>query len=280
MAFESFAAAMPQFMQMLPEVFLAVQVIVYLGLVTFYGQISMLGYRGYAGFFLKLLLRLATGLLALVGGYAISAFIPTPGFLKVLQADVFLGGLAYSFLLLAGVYLATHNMFNVAGIKKRMESLEKMLQKADALSKVTRKERLRDPYKVAGIILVGLSIILAAFYFQGFPDMYSDFLKGFGLTKSDIQAASSALGGFAVDVPEGCPSPVSVTLQYANQIKAGTLPESEDQAAKALVESNSGESVAFMYSVESGGQAYTLAITGKGSSCLASSTRFCGCITQ
>lgn len=84
---------------------------------------------------------------------------------------------------------------------------------------------LKDRRKVAGIAIIAAVAILAAVFFEGFPDPAADMAAIIGMTPEELSdmagtvADSAATGGgiLGFDMPDGCIS-YAVFMQYYNQL--------------------------------------------------------------
>jgi hypothetical protein len=103
-----------------------------------------------------------------------------------------------------------------------------------------------------------------------------------GLNQSDIDMMGSYIEAISPNqtapMPEGCVNPLELAQNFQEDILQNSLPVYTDSAVKALIESQSGESVELMYRIEYRQKVYALAITARQSVCSATGTLFCGCI--
>ncbi len=170
------------------------QVSVYVVAILFFGHIAAYGYRGYLNRFAQLGLRLLLGALALVGGLALGPAIPMPGMFRAFFLDLGIAGTAYAALLLVAVWLLSHSVFNVPGIQKEQARLQRLLERAAAVAQQDRRQRMRDPVLIAGIIALAALVTVALVSFRGFPDLLDLALSAAGLTQGDFNTALQLLG--------------------------------------------------------------------------------------
>ena len=170
------------------------QVSVYVIAILFFGHIAALGYRGYLNRLAVLGLRLLLGALALVGGIALAPLLPMPGMFRAFFLDLGLAGTAYAALLLAAVWLLSHNVFNVRGIQKEQARLQHLLERAAAVAQQGRAERMRDPVLIAGIVALAVLVTVALVSFRGFPNLLNLALSAAGLSQGDFDTALRLLG--------------------------------------------------------------------------------------
>jgi len=254
----------------LPEFLFILQVLIYFGFVSFFGWIVMLGYRTYSSYPLRLGLRYIMGFLALVCGIGISGFFTwfrdVNVFLELSQMDVFISGILASLILGICVFLITRNIFNISGIKKAIERLEKRLERAE---KTKRKDILRNPG-----FLVGISILIAFLgfslsHFQGFPSLAERVSQEMGMSLQDFQTLFGSPQG------EECVGPLILFQRYGEDIMNGKIEPYENREVKNRIEEYAGEEVKVMYRVSYQGREYVLAIT-QGKVC-SFQNRVCSC---
>jgi hypothetical protein len=272
-------------MRDLPQILFGLQVILYIVLILVFGSIIVKGYRGYAHFAIKLLMRLGFGFVALVCGIAISGIIPMfsnesmYNLIQVMIINPFLGMVVSAFVLTVSIYLISHNIFNVPGIKKQIEKLQNKLKKAEEiLSKPVKK---LDPIRIAGVVILIVFLIISLLNFHGFPSLGDDMFKFIGLTPDDVKDLSDYMQGLGIggDVPEGCASTLILIQNNLDDFIAGILPESSDQGIRSLLESGSGTAMIDVYEVIHEGTDMFVGISSDGNNvCSATSSRFCECI--
>jgi len=113
-------------------------------------------------------LRVGLGAVALAAAYGLSAFVPDVlPFMRLLNIDVLVTGVAASLVLAAGLYLITRTMDTTARIEEKIRKLEKQKQKGSGL---------RTPSAIAGVVLIVVVIVLAALTFKGITNPTADLL--------------------------------------------------------------------------------------------------------
>ena len=277
----------PAMMRDLPQILNGMQIIFYVVLILGFGSIIVKGYRGHAHFAIKMLMRLGFGFVALVCGIGISGIIPAFSnntFYTIIQSMIinpFLGIIISTIVLTVSLYMISHNIFNVPGIKKQIEKLQNKLKKAEeiaskGISKLT-------PVRIGGIVILIIFLIISLINFHGFPSMGDDLFSLIGLTPEDVEDLSGymddiGLGGGG-DAPEGCAPTLTLIQANLEDFMASRLPTSSDQAVKSMIESGSGMSMVMIYQVTHDQRNFFLGISGDGSNvCSATQDTFCGCV--
>jgi hypothetical protein len=183
--------AAPIVLNEMPQVISGLQIVFYIVLILGAGSIIMIGYRGYMHSLLKLLARIGLGFVALVAAIGISNSIPLfidSGFFIMIQKlllNPIIGIIISTPVLTICMYLISHNIFNIPGIKKQIEKLQSMLKHAE---EVTIKEAKKlEPVRIVGIIILVVFLAFALINFQGFPSMSDELFSFIGLTPEDIQ---------------------------------------------------------------------------------------------
>jgi hypothetical protein len=277
-------AATPLLLKTLPQVMFIVQIIGYTFLILFFGSIAIKGYRGYISWSARFLGRIGIGFLSLIGGISLSRFIPVlnTGIYKMLQLSVVIGGLISCFILMLSLYLLMHKIYNIKGMKKKIKNLEEKLKKAKEITQKeaekSKKSRLLDPYRVSGIILIAVFLIIALTNFQGFPNLTENIFSFLGISQADISKISEYVEGLDKEVPPGCVSNIVLIQNFGYDLMNKKLPKYHDQKIKSMIEHGSGNSVSEMYRVEYNQQVFIMAITDNMNLCSATETIFCGCL--
>lgn len=275
----------PTMMRDLPQILFGLQVILYIVLILVFGSIILKGYRGYAHFAIRFLMRLGFGFVALVCGTAISGIIPMfsnesmYNLIQVMVVNPFLGMVISAAVLTISVYLISHNIFNVPGIKKQIEKLQNKLKKAEGI--LSRPVKKLDPIRIAGAAILVVFLIISLLSFQGFPSLGDDMFKFIGLTPDDVQDLSDYMQGLGIggDMPEGCASTLILIQNNLDDFMAGMLPESSDQGIRSMLESGSGTGMTDVYEVTHEGRDMFVGISSDGNNvCSATSSSFCECI--
>lgn len=254
-----------QLLQSLPEFLFILQILVYFGFVSVFGWIVMLGYRTYSSYPVKLGLRYGFGFLSLVCGIGISRFFSIEGvFFKLAQFDVFFGGLISSLILMISVFFITRNVFNISGIKKAIEKLEKRLERAE---KISRKNLWKEWSFVLGIVILLVFVGFSLANFQGFPDITERISKEIGISPQEFSEMLPS--------ENSCMSPLVLFQVYGNDIMNGRIkPYKDSEFEKRLKEE--GKEIKVMYKLGYKGKEYILVIT-KNEICSFSESKLCSC---
>ena len=191
----------------------------------------------------------------------------------------FLGMVISAAVLIISVYLISHNIFNVPGIKKQIEKLQNKLKTAEEI--LSRPVKKLDPIRIAGAVILIALLIISLLNFQGFPSLGDDMFKFIGLTPDDVQDLSDYMQGLGIggDTPEGCASTLILIQNNLDDFISGMLPESSDQGIRSILESGSGTAMTDVYEVTHEGRDIFVGISSDGDNvCSATSTRFCDCV--
>ncbi|NIO19428.1 MAG: hypothetical protein GTN76_01435 [Candidatus Aenigmarchaeota archaeon] len=130
---------------------------------------------------------------------------------------------------------------------------------------------ISDPLRVVGIGIIIFILGFSLINFRGFPSMMEGLPSLFGLSPDEL---SGVLGGDDGNLPEGCISAGRLALKYNPK-----LPVFEDESVEAIIESQSGTDVQWMYRIDYDGTDYILAIdTNFENICSATMDKFCQCI--
>jgi hypothetical protein len=253
----------------------------------FLGFIAMRGIRErwYMNYWMKLGLRFGTGLLCFLIGLSIAELIPqltTNPLIVTFQtyAGIFLGGLAASLLIMIGLWFATHHVFNIGAMKAYIKRLEERLKHAEEIHKEEAKkpkiQRILNPVRVCGIIIIAALIVLTVIYFPGFPDPYQDALAAIGIEREDLDNLIEQMGG-NMDMPEGCENILILIQANSDDLMNNRLPQTTDANAQRLV-SGEGHTVLAMYEITHNGDYYILAVTSDTYMCHIREGELCGCL--
>ena len=151
---------------MLPQLVAVSQYVFIIFSVLFFGSIAVRGAP--VEWYLRWVLRVGLGAVALAAAYGLSAFVPDVlPFMRLLNIDVLVTGVAASLVLAAGLYLITRTMDTTARIEEKIRKLEKQKQKGSGL---------RTPSAIAGVVLIVVVIVLAALTFKGITNPTADLL--------------------------------------------------------------------------------------------------------
>ena len=278
-------AIAPALLRDMPIILGIMQIIGYVFVSLFFGSIALKGYRGYASPWVRLGARLGIGFFCLVMGLTIANFIPvesTNPLIVMIQRDTInfmIGGLVSSFLMLGGVYLATHNIFDIDAMRLHVKKLEERLRKAELVKREEDKkkplEKIGEPYRIAGIVVIILLVAFTLLNFRGFPDVNDNILSALGLEQEDIDTILGQID--EGQLPEGCDSLFTILQQHSEEILNNQLPTTDDLNARNLV-TEEGHPVMVMYDLVHEGRDYILVVTRDSNMCHVRDGRLCGCM--
>lgn len=280
------AASLSGIVENLPELLQTVQIITYVLLALFFGSIVVLGFRVYAPFWKKLLLRVGFGFLSLFSGIAISPFVPVQDNIiaRMMQLDIIIGGVVSSVIFAISLFLISNGLSSVDTLRRAIERLHERLRKEQAKPKP--KNKLSSPYFLAGIVLIALFLLFSAANFRGIPSMEQNILSEFGITAEDLASISDIAGDIQTSLPEGTEKITNECMDASllltkNTDKLGDLQEPYDNPQmKKSMEDASGETVISITSGQIEGTAIVIGITDAGSVCLATPNELCFCPLQ
>ena len=284
-------------MQSLPFLLRNFSFFMNLSMVTLYALYVfwMGGYvmKGYAGFVkgpVRIVGRIAFGLLALVCGIGISSIIPplsSDFFIGIIQdifIDPIIGIVISTVILYVSLKMVSHDIYNIPGIEraiKRLESLKKKAADVEKKEKLHKKEGIRHPIRLGGVVLLAVFLIASLLLFQGFPNPMDGFGE-FGFDQDDLDTIADQVGeaGDIVDelpddpdVLEECMKATAILQDQATI--AGAEPYRNTEI-ETLVEERTGENVAGMYTVSSDTDTFVLVVTAT-QTCLTTMTDICIC---
>lgn len=266
---------MPELLRELPFIIQAVEIITYIFLILLFGSIIVKGYRGYMHSAARFLLRIGTGSVSLISGISLSGFLPffNTSIYKILHIDMIIGGLIAVAVLTFCIYLISHHIFNIEGIRKQIRRLQDKLRLAEEIR--SRGRAGLDPFRVAGIVILAIFLIFSFGTFRGFPDILSEM----GLSKEDlnkladeIEIVSEQFSG--ANLPRGCISIAVLANEYGFDLLKTPY---TDPDIKSMIEQESGYEVLSMFTVTYNQQNIILAVTQE-EICSATQTQFCECI--
>lgn len=136
---------------------------------------------------------------------------------------------------------------------------------------------LMDPYKILAIAALCIIIVFAFFNFRGLPNPVDDML-GQWFEGSELENVKSILGN---NENSECASFLSVfgSIPTSNGLPDITLLEDvENNEAKSLLESQSGDMVVLLKKVIHDKEEYILGVTDNSKVCIAKGEIFCQCI--
>ncbi len=274
----------PTMMKDLPQILFGLQVIFYIVLILIFGSIIIKGYRGYMHFAVRLLLRLGFGFIALVCGLGLSGLIPMFSddvFYTLIQSiliNPFIGIVISTAVLTISLYLISHNIFNIPGMKKQIAKLQEKLKKAEEVTSKAVKKRL-EPIRIVGIVILVVFLGFSLINFQGFPSLGEELFSFIGITPEEIEELGKYLEGLGIgkEIPENCVSILTLIDENLDDFLNDRLPESMDPGIKSMIESNSGFTIVKVYQVTHDQRNFFLGIE-KDNVCSATATEFCECL--
>ena len=274
----------PAMLRDLPQILFGLQVIFYIVMILFFGSIILKGYRGYAHFAVSFLLRLGFGFIALVCGLGLSTLIPpfsNDAFYSLIQSvliNPFIGMIISTAVLTISLYLISHNMFNISGIRKQIDRLQERLKKAEDTSAKAGGKRL-EPLRIAGLVILVVLIAFSLMNFQGFRPFGDDLFSYMGITPEEIEELGRYLKGIGGgdDLPSSCVPVFTLVQENFNDFLNNRLPESTDASVKSLIEGSSGLTMAKVYHVTHEGMTFYLGLTAE-KVCSSTHDEFCECM--
>jgi hypothetical protein len=277
------AGALSEVMVNLPAILDNLQIITYILLILFFGSIAVLGFRIYAPFWKRILIRIGFGFLCLFSGAAIAIYMPFHDSIigKLIQLDLLIGGVVASIIFAISLFILSKGISSENTIKRAIEKLEERLKKEH--SKPKPKNTLTGPYFLAGIVIIILLLLFSAANFRGFPSFQDSMMSAFGMTSEDFESLQNVLGSVKdLDMPEGIMEiPTECTNAYSaisrNTDAMSNLVDYDNPTLKTNIESEAGETVIDMKSVEVEGLTIVVALTQTGKTCFASEDIFCAC---
>ena len=264
-------------LQWLPQFLFILQILVYLGFISFFGWIVMLGYRTYSSYFVKFVLKFGFGFVSLVCGIGISDRIYNllpfgdglGTLLRFVQADVFAGGVVSSVVISLAVFLITRNIYNTGGLEKAIKTLEHRLEKARETEK---SKLLKNPGFLLGLAVFFGFIVFSVSGFRGFPNFSERIFQEAGISPQEI----TGLFGSVQNQKSECVSPLVLFQFHSKELMNGKAEIYENQNVKEIFEKESGESVKVMYRLDYQEKEYILGIT-ESKMCSSSEKGFCSC---
>jgi hypothetical protein len=178
------AAALGLMLSNLPGFLGIIQTVVYIGFVLFFGSVAVVGFRAYIHWTLKLLLRVVTGIVALICGIALSPLLPgvSGGLFSLFQLDIIIGGVVAAAVIAAGLYLITFGMVNAERIENAIASLNRKLEEARTKEKTQKSEMI----KIGGVVILAILLIISLFNFHGFPNIMDQIAPLLGTTPEEL----------------------------------------------------------------------------------------------
>jgi hypothetical protein len=279
----------PQLFRDLPLWINIAQLVFYTGLATTFGGIIMKAYRGHISGIPRFGGRLVFGFLAVVSGLGLSWIIPNFSDIyiyKVMQSlflNVIPGTIVATVVLFFSLKMISYNIFNIRGIEKAIEKLEKervQARKVESEERREHKQGIRHPVRIGGIVLFIVFITVSLAGFQGLPNP----MEEMGFTQEELNSIADQLedmdsayggvfGNMDSETMQECMNAASV-LQDQSAI-SGAEPYS-NRNIETLVEEYTGESMTGMYSIQSVEGFYVLSKT-ETKMCLSTTESLCLC---
>ncbi len=118
-----------QMLQMIPQILGMLQIVVYIFLAWFLGSLAMKGMKKRFGLAVRILLSFGLGFLCLIGGTVIPSFFGLfqDGFMRMLQIDLFVGGIIMSVVFGVSLYMITRKS-GKGSLKKINEKLRERIK--------------------------------------------------------------------------------------------------------------------------------------------------------
>lgn len=279
----------PQMLRDLPLLINITQAIFYAGFALTLGGYIMKAYGGFIRGALKWVGRLAFGFLAVVCGIGLSWLFPYFSevyMYKLMQAlflNVVIGGIIAAVVLFFALKMVSHNIFNIPGMDSAIKSLQERKKKAldvEKKEKLHKKQGIRHPIRLAGVILLAGFLIVSLMFFQGFPDP----MEELGFSQDDLENMAQQMEEMdelvGEDLQNMDPETLSECMRAAEVLSdqatiAGAKPHT-DNVIENLVEEETGEEVTGLYSVTSGPDTFIFAMT-ETQTCLATTDDICMC---
>lgn len=276
----------PTMLKNLPQILGGLQIFYYIILILMFGSVIMKGYKGYMRFWMKFLLRLGFGFVALVTGIGISNLIPMftndmfYTFLQTMLINPVLGIIVSTAVITVSLFMISHNVFNIPGIHKQIKKLEEKLKKAEDIAEKAGSAGIKklEPIRIVGIIVLVAFLIVSLLNFQGFPSFGDDLFSFIGITPEDIDELGQYIDKIpgSTDIPENCVPILSLIESNYNRIMTDSLPESTDIGIKAMIESGSGMTIQKVFEITYEERTLYLGVE-RDNLCSATASEFCEC---
>jgi hypothetical protein len=216
-----------QFLEMLPQVFGIVQAIIFIFMVPFFGGISIKGLIRYVSPPIRLLVIIVSGIISLIGGLGLGGAFPIfrGEAFELFRVNMLVWGMMVACLFALGLYLFTRKP-GLAGkaVADKISQLENEIAKLKSMAKDKPEQEavsamVKEPARLAGMILILVIAAASILAFRGFPDMGMEFFDYFGLSEGDLKELSGQAG---TDMPPGCVNVLQLTqAMQSGQAVAG-----------------------------------------------------------
>jgi len=269
-----FSGSISEIISELPLFLQTVQTVFYIFLVLFFGSIAVTGFRVYAPFWKRFLLRLVFGLLALFSGIAIRGLIPLPGliFIKLMQLDIILGGIIASVVFAISLLLISRTVSAEDTLKRAIDGLYDKLKKEQSRHKPDNA--LKSPHFIAGVLIIVAMLLFSAANFTGLPSMQENVLSTFGISPEDWGEISKLASSMQ---SEGCSEVTGVLLRHKDDLQDILTGSYENPSLESLMSNEAGEEVLALQRGEAEGVVFVLGVTASGTTCVGTENRVCFC---
>jgi hypothetical protein len=277
------AASLSEIVANLPVILDTLQTVTYVLLIFFFGSIAILGFRIYAPFWKKILIRVLFGALSLFSGVAIAGFMPLPDniLIELIQLDVLVGGVVASIIFAVSLFILCKAISSEETLKRAIEKMQNALKKEQSRPKP--KNGFSNPYFLAGVVIIALFLIFSAANFTGFPSFQESLMSTMGMTPDDFESLGTVLDNVKdVEMPEGLAEMPNECYDLLSAV--GRSPESmnelsdyTNQQLKTVIEQGAGDTVVDMKHTAVEGSTVVIAITQTGKTCIATETDLCIC---
>ncbi|MBL7206380.1 MAG: hypothetical protein ISS36_02145 [Candidatus Aenigmarchaeota archaeon] len=197
-------AGMMEIINQLPQILFFSQIIFYVFFILFFGSLATRFYRAYIHPILKFLLGIGIGFLCLISAVPLSGFFQSfsTGILKLMQIDLFIGGLVSSIVFGIGLFFVTYRREDIERLKGVIKKLENRINTAKKF-----EGKGINKFTIIGIVIIIAFVAYLLLNFQGLPDTNEDLYSMLGMSPDDLKNISNLLeqgevGG--IQMPPGC----------------------------------------------------------------------------
>ncbi|RLJ10020.1 MAG: hypothetical protein DRP15_01515 [Candidatus Aenigmatarchaeota archaeon] len=113
--------------------------------------------------------------------------------------------------------------------------------------------------------------------FHGYPDFSSRIFSEMGMSDEDVASFIESAKQSQNMNKEGCENVIKLLQENSDAMNSGDLPVYTNPETRRVIENESGAKVIQMYSVESGGKKYVLALLDNKKICSATENTLCSC---
>lgn len=274
------SGALEQFISQLPSILFIGEILFYVLFLLFLGSISVIGFRGFAGMWKMLFIRIGSGAVSLLCGISLAPFfskiIPLKGIIMDLfMLDLIIASVFSALILLFALYIISKQMDSKKAIQKKIASLQERLKNT---KDVSPKPFMKRPLVVAGILVIIALLVASLINFESFPNYYEKVFESFGLDIDDLAELQKGLNqGDNGTQADSCISTVAAFSKNAT-VLAALAKDYEDAGLKSQIESNSKSTVISMKKIETPEATLIIAVTENGKTCIATKSKFCSCL--